>query len=128
MSCCGCTRAGCQNSNRVHERIGPGCSLTGASRGIRLAIARDFVTEGAPVVAGSLSISAELRALAGSGDVTTLDVDLADRIARPPRRGGGDRIDILVNNVADAPPRLDGFLAITGEMSRQAMKHDLRWR
>ena len=37
----------------------------------------------------------------------------------------GDRIDIVVNNVGAAPPRLDGFLAITDEMWQRTLELDL---
>ncbi|MCW2672058.1 MAG: family NAD(P)-dependent oxidoreductase [Frankiales bacterium] len=91
--------------------------VTGASRGIGLAVTRSFVAEGASVVAGSLSISPELDQLVDDGSVTAVAVDLSD--AEGSRRliaEAGERIDVLVNNVGFAPPRPEGFLAVTDEM------------
>jgi NAD(P)-dependent dehydrogenase (short-subunit alcohol dehydrogenase family) len=90
--------------------------VTGASKGIGLAVARALVGEGAQVAAGSLTGSAELSALADKGvatvlgDLTTVSgcqalVDLAvDRF-------GG--VDVLVNNVGGVRPHTDGFLDVT---------------
>src|SRR6478736_7482612 len=73
--------------------------VTGASKGIGLAVTRRFVEEGARVVAGSRSVTAELAA-------------------------ASDRLDILVNNVGVATPRLDGFLAITDDMWQHTLNLD----
>ncbi|MFJ2758913.1 SDR family NAD(P)-dependent oxidoreductase [Nocardioides sp. NPDC087217] len=90
--------------------------VTGASKGIGLAVTRALVDEGANVTAGALTGSDELTALAEEGVATLLGdlttesgcqalVDLAvDRF--------GD-IDILVNNVGGVRPRTDGFLHVT---------------
>ena len=88
--------------------------VTGASRGIGLAITRGLVANGVHVVAGSLKRSDELGELAKDGLVRVLEVDLAD----PAGPAGlvalaGDRLDILVNNVGGAPARTGGFLSIT---------------
>lgn len=96
--------------------------VTGASKGIGLAVTRRFVQEGARVVAGSRTVSAELAELVDGGAVDAVTVDLAD--ARGPAQlvaAAGDRLDILVNNVGFAAPRLDGFLAITDEMWQQTL-------
>jgi NAD(P)-dependent dehydrogenase (short-subunit alcohol dehydrogenase family) len=90
--------------------------VTGASRGIGLAVTRALTASGAHVIAGALHTSAELAELVTEGTVTAHEVDLA-------APGGPaelaalakDRIDILVNNVGGAPPRTGGFLAITDE-------------
>ena len=90
--------------------------VTGASRGIGLAVTRGLAAAGARVTAGALHSSADLDKLADSYAVTPVEVDLAapggpaELIARA---GGG--IDILVNNVGGAPPRTGGFLSITDE-------------
>jgi NAD(P)-dependent dehydrogenase (short-subunit alcohol dehydrogenase family) len=100
--------------------------VTGASRGIGLAICRGFAEAGALVVAGSREVSAELRELEKSGSAKAVAVDLAD--ASGPAEliaAAGDRIDVVVNNVGGAPPRLDGFLAITDEMWQQTLNLDL---
>jgi NAD(P)-dependent dehydrogenase (short-subunit alcohol dehydrogenase family) len=88
--------------------------VTGAGKGIGLAIVRGFVAEGATVVAGSRSVTAELQKLDG---VTPIAVDLADPDG-PARlvEAAGDRIDVLVNNVGVAPPRPQGFLEVTDDM------------
>jgi NAD(P)-dependent dehydrogenase (short-subunit alcohol dehydrogenase family) len=97
--------------------------VTGASKGIGLATTRALVAEGARVVAGALHTSPELAALDG---VTVLELDLsapdgpAQLVA-----AAGPRIDVLVNNVGVAPPRLDGFLAITDEMWHTTWNLDL---
>ena len=90
--------------------------VTGAGRGIGLAITRAFVGEGARVIAGSRRTSVDLKELANQGFVTPVEVDLADAVG-PGRlvEAAGDRIDILVNNVGIAPPRPGGFLAVTDE-------------
>jgi NAD(P)-dependent dehydrogenase (short-subunit alcohol dehydrogenase family) len=88
--------------------------VTGAGKGIGLAIVRGFVAEGATVVAGSRTITPELSKLDG---VTPVQVDLAgpdgpaELVA-----AAGDRIDVLVNNVGIAPPRPQGFLEVTDDM------------
>src|SRR4051794_41626920 len=50
--------------------------VTGASRGIGLAITRALAEEGASVVAGALTGSAELEELASGADVRAVSVDL----------------------------------------------------
>lgn len=88
--------------------------VTGASRGIGLAVTRALAGSGAHVVAGAKHSSPELAQLAAAGSVTVAELDLStpggpgDLVA-----AAGDRVDILVNNVGSAPPRTDGFLAIT---------------
>jgi NAD(P)-dependent dehydrogenase (short-subunit alcohol dehydrogenase family) len=100
--------------------------VTGASRGIGLAITSGLVAAGARVIAGAREISDELKALEAAGSVTGVKVDLAlptgpaDLIA-----AAGERVDIVVNNVGGAPPRLDGFLAITDDMWQQTLNLDL---
>lgn len=86
--------------------------VTGASRGIGLAVASALAGSGARVIAGALHSSAELDKLAEKA--------VAIDLAAPGGPGelvaaAGDRIDILVNNVGGAPARTGGFLAITDE-------------
>ena len=90
--------------------------VTGASRGIGLAITRGLAAHGAHVIAGARRSSAELDELAKQGSVRVLEVDLTDP-------GGPARLvaladagpDILVNNVGGAPARTGGFLSISDE-------------
>ncbi|MFI9809015.1 SDR family NAD(P)-dependent oxidoreductase [Streptomyces sp. NPDC052301] len=83
--------------------------VTGASKGIGLAIADAFAREGARVVAGSRSSTPELEGLHEKYGVTAVPVDLAT--AEGPQalvRAAVDRhgrVDILVNNVGTAAPR-----------------------
>jgi NAD(P)-dependent dehydrogenase (short-subunit alcohol dehydrogenase family) len=100
--------------------------VTGASRGIGLAVTRGFVAEGVRVTAGALTSSAELDELAGTGRVRVVEVDLAapDGPARLVA-AAGDRIDILVNNVGAAPARPGGFAGITDEDWQATLNLDL---
>ena len=88
--------------------------VTGASRGIGLAVTRGLVAEGVRVTAGARKSTADLDELAGAGQVQVVAVDLAGP-AGPASlvAAAGDRIDILVNNVGAAPARPGGFAAIT---------------
>ena len=87
--------------------------VTGASKGIGLAITRLLAGEGATVVAGALTV----ESLEGLDNVKAFAVDLG-------RPGGPEalvghamerygRVDVLVNNVGRVQLRLDGFLATT---------------
>jgi len=90
--------------------------VTGASRGIGLAVVRALATEGVQVVAGARTSSPELAELVETGQVRAVHVDLAE--PESPRRlieAAGPRIDILVNNVGAAPARTGGFLSVTDE-------------
>jgi NAD(P)-dependent dehydrogenase (short-subunit alcohol dehydrogenase family) len=87
--------------------------VTGASKGIGLAVVRELAAEGAKVVAGGRHV----QALEGIEGVTPVTVDLAEPDG-PPRlvRQAVDelgRVDLLVNNVGAAHVRLDGFLALS---------------
>jgi NAD(P)-dependent dehydrogenase (short-subunit alcohol dehydrogenase family) len=90
--------------------------VTGASRGIGLAIVRALAASDVRVIAGSLKTSSELDELARDGQVRIAELDLS----QPDAPGrlialAGDQIDILVNNVGSAPARTGGFLSITDE-------------
>lgn len=93
--------------------------VTGASKGIGLAVTSALAAEGVQVVAGALHGSPELDALGEQHDVHPVRVDLSDPdgpgmlVAAGLERFG--RLDILVNNVGGVRPRVDGFLAITDE-------------
>ena len=90
--------------------------VTGASRGIGLAVTRALAGEGVRVVAGARSSTAELDELAKSASVEVIAVDLAEP-SGPARlvAAAGDRLDILVNNVGGAPVRTGGFTSVTDE-------------
>jgi NAD(P)-dependent dehydrogenase (short-subunit alcohol dehydrogenase family) len=93
--------------------------VTGASKGIGLAITRSLGAEGVTVAAGARQGSDELTELASRAPVHVMPVDLATPdgparlIDQAVERFGG--LDILVNNVGAVRPRLDGFLAVTDE-------------
>ena len=90
--------------------------VTGASRGIGLAVTRGLVAEGVRVTAGALKSSTELDELTGAGLVRVVEVDLADPGGPAALvAAAGDRIGILVNNVGAAPARPGGFAGITDE-------------
>jgi NAD(P)-dependent dehydrogenase (short-subunit alcohol dehydrogenase family) len=87
--------------------------VTGASKGIGLAVVRVLAAEGCAVVAGARTAGA----LAGLERVSAVEVDLA-------RPGGPEslvddaverhgRVDVLVNNVGGVRLRVDGFLETT---------------
>jgi NAD(P)-dependent dehydrogenase (short-subunit alcohol dehydrogenase family) len=100
--------------------------VTGASRGIGLAIAQALVAEGARVVAGARRSSGELDELAETGAVEVVEVDLA--AASGPAHlisRAGDRIDILVNNVGSAPVRPEGFLSVTDDQWQTSLTLNL---
>ena len=90
--------------------------VTGASKGIGLAVVEGLAREGARVVAGSRTSTPELDALAAEHDVTVVSVDLStpegpETLVRQAVEGHG-RIDILVNNVGAAEPR-NSFLEVS---------------
>src|SRR3954451_6700692 len=102
----------------LHLR-GRSAVVTGASKGIGLAITRALADEAVSVVAGALRGGGELDALAASADVRSVRVDLTtsdgpgELVAAAATELGG--IDVLVNNVGAVRPRLEGFVALTDE-------------
>src|ERR1700728_2301902 len=100
------------------ELEGKRAVVTGASKGIGLAVARRLVAEGGVVVAGSRRSSPELDALREGGKVVHFDVDLSgdsgpSQLVEAALSGGP--IDILVNNAGAVTPRLEGFASVTDE-------------
>jgi len=90
--------------------------VTGASRGIGLAVVRGLAANDVRVIAAARKSSAELDELALTGRVQVAELDLASTDG-PSRLVAlaGDRIDILVNNVGAAPTRTGGFLSVTDQ-------------
>jgi NAD(P)-dependent dehydrogenase (short-subunit alcohol dehydrogenase family) len=89
--------------------------VTGASKGIGLAVVQALVAEGAAVVAGARTTAA-LVPLEG---VTAVAVDLAgpggpEALVAAARERHG-RLDVLVNNVGGAPVRPGGFLSVADD-------------
>jgi NAD(P)-dependent dehydrogenase (short-subunit alcohol dehydrogenase family) len=92
--------------------------VTGASKGIGLAIIKVLVREGARIVAGSRTTTSELTGLHDRHDLTVITVDLATAngptslIDAAAKRHG--KIDVLINNVGIASAR-SGFLDISDD-------------
>jgi len=94
------------------ELYGKVAVVTGASKGIGLAVVRTLAAEGARVVAGARTVDA----LRGIDSVTAVEVDLIEpggpaRLVDEAVSHHG-RVDVLVNNVGGVKLRLDGFLTI----------------
>jgi NAD(P)-dependent dehydrogenase (short-subunit alcohol dehydrogenase family) len=89
--------------------------VTGANKGIGLAITKAMVAEGAHVVAGSLTT----ENLDGIEGVTAVQMDLLsqDGAAALVRKAidAHGRLDVLVNNVGGVRIRVDGFLSTSDE-------------
>jgi NAD(P)-dependent dehydrogenase (short-subunit alcohol dehydrogenase family) len=96
--------------------------VTGAGKGIGLAVTKGLVTEGASVVAGSRTTGT----LDGLDGVTAVAVDLAepDGPAQLVRRAldAHGHLDVLVNNVGGVRMRLEGFLGTSDEDFQWAMQ------
>jgi NAD(P)-dependent dehydrogenase (short-subunit alcohol dehydrogenase family) len=96
--------------------------VTGANKGIGLAITNALVAEGAYVVAGSLSTGN----LDGLDRVTAIPVDLVD--ANGPAQlvekaiDVHGRLDVLVNNVGAVRIRVEGFLATPDDEFEWALR------
>lgn len=98
--------------------------VTGASKGIGLAVTRALADEGVHVIAGSRSSSSELTALEQAGSATFVSVDLtragsAEALVGAARTRGG--LDILVNNVGAVSLRFDGFTSIDDDAWRRTL-------
>jgi NAD(P)-dependent dehydrogenase (short-subunit alcohol dehydrogenase family) len=96
--------------------------VTGANKGIGLAITNALVAEGAHVVAGSLST----ENLDGLDRVTAIPVDLLAAEGPPllvqKAIDEHGRLDVLVNNVGGVRIRMDGFLATGDEEFEWALQ------
>ncbi len=100
-------------------------AVTGASKGIGLAVTDALAREGVCVAAGARGTSEELSMLAANLRVHPVSVDLTEPdgparfISEAIRVYGG--LDILVNNVGGVVPRVDGFLSITDDNWNSAL-------
>lgn len=107
--------------------------VTGASKGIGLAVVRTLLDEGARVVAASRSRSAKLDAL--DGELLHVPADFMDAdapsevIAGALERFGA--VDVLVNNVGGPPPGTKmpqfGFLELSDGGWREMFEFNLFW-
>ena len=105
--------------------------VTGASKGIGLAVVRRLVDEGARVVAASRHRSPDLDEL--GGDVLHVPADLMDPgapaevVSRAIEEFGG--LDVLVNNAGGPPPGAKlprfGFLDLTDDDWREMFEFNL---
>ena len=96
------------------ELAGKTAVVTGASKGIGLAVTTALVAEGVRVIAGSRSSSNELDALGDAVHFVPVDLSTA---AGPAAlvAAAADGLDILVNNVGALTPRTTGFLDVSDE-------------
>jgi NAD(P)-dependent dehydrogenase (short-subunit alcohol dehydrogenase family) len=103
--------------------------VTGASRGIGLAVTTALSDEGARVVAGARTITEELSRLAAERPVYPVSVDLATPdgpaklVDQAVTKFGG--MDILINNVGAVQPRTGGFQSITDDNWLSTLTLDL---
>ena len=92
--------------------------VTGASKGIGLAITKALLAEGARVIAGARDVGGELGTLASREAVRAVSIDLSAPggpqalVAHAEEFGG---LDILVNNVGAVAVRLGGFASVTDD-------------
>jgi NAD(P)-dependent dehydrogenase (short-subunit alcohol dehydrogenase family) len=101
------------------DLLGKAAVVTGASKGIGLAIVRSLAAEGAGVVAGVRSDNPELAELAGRYPVRAVQVDLTEpdgpaRLVDEAVQAFGG-VDGLVDNVGAVRPHSEGFLAVSDE-------------
>ena len=96
--------------------------VTGASKGIGLAIVHTLVNEGMHVVGGALTVDS----LEQIDRVTAVAVDLVDPAGSTRLIGEAldrhGRIDVLVNNVGGVKLRLGGFLDVSDEEFERSMQ------
>ncbi|BBZ38960.1 SDR family NAD(P)-dependent oxidoreductase [Mycobacterium conspicuum] len=110
------------------QLFGKTAVVTGASKGIGLAVTEALVAAGAHVVAGSRTPGKQLPRLEEGGRVSFVSVDLTrpgaaeELIAAAARRGG---IDVLINNVGGATPRRPGLAGISDDEWRASWELNL---
>jgi NAD(P)-dependent dehydrogenase (short-subunit alcohol dehydrogenase family) len=98
---------------------GKSALVTGASKGIGLAVTRALLDEGVTVVAGARSVDGDLTKLAADAPVHPVQADLSTPdgpsylVDQTLSRLGG--LDILVNNVGAVRPRPGGFASVTDD-------------
>jgi NAD(P)-dependent dehydrogenase (short-subunit alcohol dehydrogenase family) len=101
------------------DLLGKVAVVTGASKGIGLAVTRSLAEQGVSVIAGALNGSEELELLSEKFAVQVVRVDLTETagpqflVDQAISRHGA--LNILVNNVGAVRPRPDGFLTVTDD-------------
>jgi NAD(P)-dependent dehydrogenase (short-subunit alcohol dehydrogenase family) len=104
----------------MDELNGRTAIVTGASKGIGLAVVRTLAAAGATVYAAARTRPPELAG------VTWVKADLTDPAAPAAVvEAAGGRVDVLVNNVGAAPARLGGFLSVTDEDWQRSLDMNL---
>lgn len=111
------------------ELAGRTAVVTGASKGIGLAITQALAAEGVRVGAGALRGSDELSALADTAEVAVVQADLTttegcERLVDE-AVGRWGRLDILVNNVGGVRPRTEGFVGVSDDQWQWALEMNL---
>lgn len=102
--------------------------VTGASKGIGLAISQALADSGAHVIAGARHTGPELQALVDAGRATFVAADLATPegpaalVAAAAERGG---LDILVNNAGAVVAHPGGFTSVTDDDWQAAISLNL---
>jgi NAD(P)-dependent dehydrogenase (short-subunit alcohol dehydrogenase family) len=100
--------------------------VTGASKGIGLAVVRALAGAGATVFAAARSSTPELETLVKGGGVRWVAADLTDPAAPAALvEAAGGAVDVLVNNVGAAPARTGGFLSVTDEQWQRGIELNL---
>jgi NAD(P)-dependent dehydrogenase (short-subunit alcohol dehydrogenase family) len=104
--------------------VGKRAIVTGASRGIGLAIARTLSAEGVQVVAASRTGSTELKDLVATHGAVAVEVDLtsedgpAQLVDAAVKEGP---VSILVNNAGAVTPRPNGSTSVTDDQWWQSL-------
>lgn len=99
--------------------------VTGASRGIGLAVTRELTREGAHVIAAARHPGEELREIA---NVTAVAVDLTDPDGAEELVAKAEHLDILVNNLGglvEQSVAAGGFVDITDDSWQQTYELNL---
>ncbi|MEU2337609.1 SDR family oxidoreductase [Streptomyces sp. NPDC013172] len=100
--------------------------VTGASKGIGLAVAEALVAAGADVVAVARTMSPGLDILVKGGGARWVQLDLTEPdSAHHLVAAAGQHIDVLVNNVGSAQARPGGFLSVTDAQWRRTLELNL---
>ncbi len=107
------------------ELTGKNAVVTGASRGIGLAIVEALLDEGVHVL-GAARKAPDPTQLAGRDHFTFVSADLSsDAGVNEFSEAVSGPVDILVNNVGSAPARPDGFASISDEQWMQTLELNL---